>query len=145
LFDSIVAQVAVPFDVNYSATDLRRQLVMWMATHPGVIMESQEEQIRALYGSGDLEGVHGRRSSGAEGIGPFSLQSYLTYMLDETSWGDQVSLHALAMMWECRVSLINAQGLYALNFRHSRPVQDADFVIVYNGESHFMGTGNYFR
>jgi hypothetical protein len=114
-----------------------------MAQNPALVMQSQGEQIRALYGGGDEEGAHGRRSSGQPGLGPFSLQSYLAHMLKEDSWGDQVVLHSISMMFQIRLSLINADGLYCLSFKHRGGLSDADAVVVYNGESHFMGTGNY--
>jgi hypothetical protein len=114
---------------------------MWMATHPALVLHSQGEQIRAVYG-GDDEGLQGRRGSGQAGIGPFSLRSYLSHMLESGSWGDQVFLSAISMMWNCRVSLVNAEGLYTLNYRHGLALGRSDVVIVYNGETHFMGTGN---
>jgi hypothetical protein len=113
-----------------------------MAHNPDVVLRTQGEQIRALYGAGQEEGEHGRRVSGQAGLGPFSLQSYLTHMLQEGSWGDQVCLHSLSMMFQCKLSLVNAEGLYVLDFRHRGSLGEADLVLVYNGETHFMGTGN---
>jgi hypothetical protein len=118
-------------------------MAMWMAQNAGVLLHSQGEQIRALYGDAGGEGEHGRRASGQAGLGPFSVKTYITHMLQEGSWGDQICLSALSMMLQCRLSLINAEGMYVLDFRHKGSLAQADMVLVYNGETHFMGTGNY--
>ena len=44
--------------------------------------------MRALYGSGE-EG----------GVGPFSVNTYLHYMLEDGIWGDNIMLELIAIMW----------------------------------------------
>jgi hypothetical protein len=111
-----------------------------MAHHPDVILKSQAPQIMTLY-----TGIAGEGEEGDQvPPGPFSYQQYLSYMLREGSWGDQVVIMAFSMMVGATVTVLNVDGLYPLGFRHNRPLDATDVLLVYNGGTHYVGTGNAF-
>jgi hypothetical protein len=135
MFDAVLQQFEHPED--YTVDDLRMMVVYWMASHPELMLATSSAQIMATYTGGqEIEGVEALP-------GPFSLRGYLNYMLGEGAWGDQIVLRALSMMFGLSITVLNADGLYPLGFRHSRPLHRTDVVVVYNGGTHYVGTGNY--
>jgi hypothetical protein len=131
-FHSILEQLDITESDNFTVKDLRHQIVHFMASNPEAIFLSQAEQIRALYGVRDQDTP-----------GPFSLHSYLVYMLEDKSWGDQITLMAVAMMWGLRLSILNTEGWYTLTFRHHKRLEHSDIVLVFNGVNHYCPAGQY--
>jgi hypothetical protein len=132
-------QITHPED--YTPDHLRVLVIYWMASHPDVVLRSQAPQIMVMYTGEAAEGEEG----GQAPPGPFSYQQYLSYMLREGSWGDQVVIMALSMMLGATITIINVDGLYPLGFRHHRSLEDTDIVLIYNGGTHYVGTGNLVR
>ena len=75
--------------------------------------------------------------------GPFSFLEYMLYMLQEDSWGDQACILTMSMMWQLPITVVTAEDLGHLKFRHDRPLKDVDLVLVYAGRSHYLGTCEY--
>ena len=72
--------------------------------------------------------------------GPFSFVEYLLYMLEPTSWGDHGMILIVSMMWQLPITVLNAEGLEQLKFRHNRDLMDTELVLVYAGRAHYLGT-----
>jgi hypothetical protein len=101
------------------------------------MLSSQREQIRGLYAvpaEGEGEQAH---------PGPFSYRDYLGWMLQKNTWGDQIVLTAISMMWGVTISIVNVQHDLHLQLRHQRALADADIVLVYNGVSHYNAAGKF--
>jgi hypothetical protein len=134
MFEALLLQVEHP--ASYTAEHLRRQVVMFCAENPDLILASQIEQIRGLYSEGGREGEQAHP-------GPFSYRDYLTWMSQRNTWGDQVVLAAVSMMWDVTISIVDASLDIHLPIRHQRPLQNADIVLVYNGISHYNAASKY--
>jgi hypothetical protein len=136
LFDSILAQVQ--HDAVFTATHLRRQVIVWVAENASAFLSLQKDNIAGVYGvpAGEGEQPHG---------GPFTLVEYLLHMLSTETWGDLVMIMALSMMWSCMVSVINFEGFSIMPFRHpfEKSLDPVDFLLFYNGRSHFSALCEY--
>jgi hypothetical protein len=108
---------------------------MFCSQFPDLILTSQREQIRGLYAiPADEEGEQAHP-------GPFCFKDYLSWMLQKNTWGDQVVLTAIGMMWGLAISIVNVQHDVHLQLRHQRPLAKADIILVYNGVSHYNAAG----
>ena len=92
MFESFRKQMIFKEDENENdqACHLRRQCIVHFIHHCGE-KEYKDwiiKQVRELYGSGE-EG----------GVGPFSVNTYLHYMPEDSSWGDNIMLQLIASMW----------------------------------------------
>jgi hypothetical protein len=130
---------------HFTADDLRNQVVYFMAVNHEAMFLSQAEQLRATYG-GRREQRKGEKQEEQkddedETPGPFSYKEYLTFMLQDKSWGDQTVLMAIAMMWDIKLTVLNSHGYYTLTFRHHKTLDGSDMVLVYNGVNHFNPAG----
>jgi hypothetical protein len=159
LFQAVLSQLDAPEE--YTADCLRKQLINWMCSHAGLMLAAQGEQIRAEYGLPDgadrpgtpvrtrqADVASARTSmSSREGdnlAGPFSYQSYLSYMLRPGSWGDQTVIFALSMMLNLRISVLLSNSLTHLAFRHSGGLGQADIILIYNGRDHYNTIGKLY-
>jgi hypothetical protein len=61
------------------------------------------------------------------------------YMLEETSFGDQICLKAFSYSTGCRITVLQSKFLTEQRFRHKKELCDGDFILVHNGEDHFVG------
>ena len=91
--------------------------------------------MRALYGSGE-EG----------GVGPFSVNTYLHYMLEDGIWGDNIMLGLIASMWGVRVSILLSESCAEVRLRHDMEWPECDFGLVFNCSStggHYNGVKRF--
>ena len=51
--------------------------------------------------------MRGVRGQGGD-AGPFSIRSYLKYMVQDKVWGDSIFIGLVASMWGCRISVLRA-------------------------------------
>jgi hypothetical protein len=145
-FRSILEQLDITPEDDYTVQDLRNQLVFFMASNPEATFLTQAEQIRALYG-GKEDGEEKpkdeeEKSKKRHDIpGPFSFKTYLLYMMTDKVWGDQITLMSAAMMWDARITVLNTQGMYILTFKHNKGLPKSDMVLVFNGLNHYSPAG----
>jgi hypothetical protein len=139
LFRSILQQLDISSIDDYTVQDLRNQVVHFICSNPEAVFLSQAEQLRALYG-GRQEEVE-KKDMEVETPGPFSLKTYLEYMLEDQMWGDQIILMAISMMWNIRLSVLNTAGNYTLTFRHHKSLAESEMVLVFNGHNHYCAAG----
>ena len=78
--------------------------------------------------------------------GPFSYISYLRHMLNSSSWGDNGTVSPPEYDVE-HDHIAPEEGdphsFVQLKMRHNRELDDVDLVIVFVGNSHFLGTCKY--
>ena len=72
--------------------------------------------------------------------GPFSFVTYLRYIIEPSSWGDQGLLTILSMMWQLTVTIVNAEDLSQIKIRHRRSLEDTHLVVVLAQRCHYLGT-----
>ena len=67
-----------------------------------------------------------------EKLGPFSIRSYLKYMIKDKTWGDIIYLYLLASMWAVRLKVVNSSTLGEMRIRHNMPLDLVDLAVVFN-------------
>ena len=87
------------------------------------------KQVKDVYGSGE-EG----------GVGPFSIKSYLEYMVKDGSWGDNIMLGLVASMWGVHISVLLGESCGEVRIRHNLEWPEVDFGLLFNCN---MVTGHY--
>ena len=73
--------------------------------------------------------------------GPHSFYSYLKDLLKPTTWGDEIILTVISMMWQTRITVLRGETLKQEKIRHTRSIEDCDILIVLAGNSHYTGAG----
>ena len=106
---------------RYGITYIRRQVVDHAINNIENLREYLENNIRNLYGGGGE-------------VGPFSIASYFEYTLKDKSWGDTIFLGLVCSMWGLRLSVVRADNLMELKYRHNGPLKDVDLGLLYNGQ-----------
>ena len=67
-----------------------------------------------------------------EKLGPFSIRSYLKYMIKDKTWGDIICLYLLASMLAVRLTVVNSSTLGEMRIRHNMSLDLLDLVVVFN-------------
>ena len=101
-------------------------MVTHILKHLDLFKDWLRTRIREFYGAGDGD------------MGPFSVRSYLGWMLQDKVWGDMICCYLVASMWGCRLSILNGDTCKETRIRHDLPLKEADYCLlpnsdVYNG------------
>ena len=70
--------------------------------------------------------------------GPFSLVSYLEAFLDKVFYGDEITLVLISMMWQIRITVLQAETKMQTKIRHSNTLALADMVLVQTAHLHYF-------
>ena len=125
MFDAFRKCINCP--LGYTNTHLRRQIVMELAKNREFFLTYLKEHILEEYGKSEKDIP-----------GPFSYQSYLQYMLERDSWGDQSMLLAMSAIFKVRITVVGGESLGETKFRHSGSLRKADVVLVFCGGNHYV-------
>ena len=91
------------------------------------------DNIRSVYGGLDKEG----------GVGPFSVQGYLKYILKDKKWGgNSIFLGLVASMWAFRITILRADTGREVKYRHNLSLGATDIGLLFNGNpecGHYSG------
>ena len=139
LFASIRRGLEIP--EKYRSNHLRFQLVYFIVQNHKFCRDLLENVIRYEYGHPRLtrqQYLKGMKEDTlTEGQiadyqvpGPFSFISYLKHILEASTWGDQVLLTLISMMWQITITVINAEDLSQIKIRHRRPLDKVHLVVV---------------
>ena len=131
----------------------RRQLVVFLAENADFFFNELEVHIKGNYGGirltreEYLKKTHDGTITPAEEYdychpGPFSYVEYLEYLLKDATWGDEVLIVTMSMMWQITITVVH-DDCRESRVRHDRPLEDVDLVIVYCGSNHYVGAGKY--
>ena len=118
---------------EYRSNHLRYQTMEFVARNHGFCFTVLKSIIAQEYGNEEVV-------ADPDEPGPFSFVEYLLYMLEPTSWGDHGMILMVSMMWQLPITVLNAEGLEQLKFRHNRDLMDTELVLVYAGRAHYLGT-----
>ena len=104
----------------------------------GVTRDSQEElQKRITEGTISEQDLRDQRMPG-----PFSFFGYLKNMLQDSSYGDDLMLLAISMVWQMRVTVLDAETLFERRFRHNNWISKTDLLIIHcPSTQHFLCSG----
>ena len=77
--------------------------------------------------------------------GPFSFLSYLWYMSKNSSYADIHIMMTMSMIWNLRLTVLYAESLKEVRFRHHKTISKADLVFVLCQDTeHIVSAGRYF-
>ena len=77
--------------------------------------------------------------------GPFSFLAWLRYMSRNSSYADVHIMMATSMMWNIRLTLLYAESLKEVRFRHHKRIAQADMVMVLCQDTkHIVSVGKFF-
>ena len=102
-----------------------------MVNNRYLIWKHKEASLRGQYGLEDGDLVPN----------PISYKDYCNLMLKRSTWGEDVTLHAMACAFKTAITVVNGETLYEHRIRHNRPLVAADVVIVLTGGNHFVYAG----
>ena len=138
--------------MEFTNTHLRRQLVMELIKHKEFFYPILHERIAMNYGAPRLS-VQEYKAKCHDGSimeeqcevyndpGPFSFRTYLEHILDRKSWGDEITLVLLSMVFQVRIMVIDTSSLRSTQVRHSNNLEDVDIVLLFSGSNHYMSAG----
>ena len=72
---------------------------------------------------------------------PLSYRQYLIKMLNRSTWGEDVVLHALSCLFRMKITVVNAVRLDEARYQHTLPLAACDMVLIYNGHNHYTFAG----
>ena len=150
---------------EYREGHLRLQFVLWCCKYSEFTFNRLRTHIMVEYGHGRvsreeyLERMESEDNPLSDSEiekyhkpGPFSFLSYLRYMMEPTSWGDEGTVSLISMMWNITITVVEMEPgeklddplkFIQLKLRHSRPLNDVDLVLVLAGHKHYLGTCKY--
>ena len=97
-----------------------------------------EEEFQAKMADGTI--MDAEREAYSE-PGPFSVHAYLQSLLKPGFYGDELCLLIISMIWKVRVTVLHAETLLAIKFRHMNVSMKADIILVHCSGSHYIPLG----
>ena len=63
--------------------------------------------------------------------GPSSYFGYLMVLLGDGFWGDEIMLAVVSMMFQCGITVLNANSFLQMKIHHNKPLKDADIILIH--------------
>ena len=74
----------------------------------------------------------------------YSFKTFLLYLLEADTWGDDLMITICTMMWRLRASVIFPKTLKNFQLRHDvADLKKVDLLLIYGGGSHYSAVGTY--
>ena len=139
--------------MEYTNTHLRRQLVMEMIWYKEFFLPHLTDAISRGYG-GKLSADQYSRCE-REGLltvvtrqayeepGPFSYLSYLEHILKRDSWGDEITLVVLSMVFQLHITVVTVPSLHRDPICHVNTLEKSDIVLLRSSGNHYLSAGTY--
>ena len=137
--------------MEYTNTHLRRQLVMEMIRYKEFFLPHLTDAISGGYGGKLSADEYARRDRAGlltvaarqayEEPGPFSYLMYLEYILKRDSWGDEITLVVLSMVFQLRITVVTVPSLHGDPIRHINSLDKSDIVLLRSGGNHYLSAG----
>ena len=136
---------------EYRSNHLRFQLVHFMCKNHKFTFEVIEGPVKIQYGHSRLSQEDYLKKTQDGTItpsevenytlpGPFSFQSFLKFMIEPNTWGDQTTILLLSMMWQLPITVLYGEELTQVPIRHDKLINDVELLLVFVGRSHYLGT-----
>ena len=120
---------AVYFPCRY----LRRLIVAWMCHNRCVVWNHKKISLMSKYGVEDGDVVPN----------PISFKEYLRKLLKRGFWGEDMVLYALSCIYDIRITVLNVHTLDEYRYRHSKPIAEADMVLIFTGSNYYLYAGKW--
>ena len=142
------------FPVEYVNTLFRRDLVCFIAENADFFLPKMEDHIKGCYGGIRLSKEEYEQKRKAKILikseeekyhypGPFSFKEYLEYILQDTTWGEELLIVVMSQRWQITITVVHGESLGESRVRHNRPLDEVDLVLVYCGNNHYVGASKY--
>ena len=153
MFAAFRRQIQCPEE--YTNTHLRRQVIMVMVENAEYFFDKLKGAIAGQYGAIRLTQSEYKQKCKDGNItdyeretynepGPFSYIKYLEYMLKRDSWGDELMLLVLGMVFQIRITMLNVTTLIVHRYRHAEKIEKSDILMLLAGQKHYMAAGRIF-
>ena len=139
--------------MEYTNTHLRRQLVMEMIRYKEFFLLHLTDAISGGYGGKlsakeyaqrDWEGLLTAEARQAyEEPGPFSYLTYLEHILKLDSWGNEITLVVLSMVFQLCITVVTVPSLHGDPIWHINTLEKSDIVLLRSGGNHYLSAGMY--
>ena len=139
--------------MEFTNTYLRHQLVMEIIWYKEFFLPHLTDAISGGYG-GKLSAEEYSRCE-REGLltavtrqaykepGPFSYLMYLEHILKRDSWGDEITLVVLSMVFQLRITIVTIPSLHGDPICHTNTLEKSDIVLLCSGSNHYLSAGMY--
>ena len=150
MWQAVLTCISSPGEYQFQM--LQRQVVLTISEHPDFFLKLLRDHIKAQYGPPRLPTDEFKKKL-AEGAltaeqkedqvcpGPFSLVTYLEYLLKKGTWGDYGVLLVISMMWQVKVTVILGESLHQERIRHNSGMRYGDLVLVFCGGNRYVPAG----
>ena len=147
---------------EYRSNHMRYQLALFCVQNHGFVFTALQTTLLSEYGHHRIskEEYLARKDSEDNPLtdqeledynkpGPFSFHTYLLAMIEGTTWGDSAMITLISQMWQVGISVVSAEknirtGKHTVTkIRHNKPLSDTNIVLVYAGNSHYLGACKY--
>ena len=143
-------RVAMDLPQEYVPQIMKRQIIVFMAQNAKVCSEIFNPTIQGIYGEPRMDPEQYESLKKAKALtpkqierqelpGPFSYLGYLKHQLKQGTWGDEIMVTAMSMMWQITVTILYAETLTEHRIRHDRLIGKVDMVVVFCGGCHYIG------
>ena len=75
--------------------------------------------------------------------GPFSYLTYLEHILKHDSWGDEIMLVVLSMVFKLQITVVTVPSLHGDPICHINTLEKSDIVLLRSGGNHYLSAGMY--
>ena len=69
---------------------------------------------------------------------PYSYYGYLKALLSDGFWGDEIILTVNSMMFQCGVTILDADNFLQTKIQHNTLLKDADTVLIHCQGRHYV-------
>ena len=137
---------------EFVSMHLRRLLIMLLSAYPEFCFNYLKHAIATTYGQDrpPPEVIDERERSGkltaAEAHelrmpGPFSFAQYCEHILTDGTWGDDLFLTLVSLLWQVSITILQADDFGEIRIRHNRPIRNVDLLLIFIDGDHYMGAG----
>ena len=139
--------------MEYTNTHLLCQLVMEMIQYKEFFLPHLTDAISGGYGGKLSAEEYSRREK--KGLltvvtrqaymepGPFSYLTYLEHILKRDSWGDEITLVILSMVFQLCITVMTIPSLHRDPICHINTLEKSDIVLLCSGSNHYLSAGMY--
>ena len=121
--------------VEYTSSHLKRQLIHYLALRAREFAQYCNNHILHEYNNPLLN----------KG---FSYKSYLLYMLEDSRWGDTITLYSMFILFNLPISVLFPDSLMIAPIRHDiKDLARVDILVLHTGGLHYttIGKGRHHR
>ena len=78
--------------------------------------------------------------------GPLSFIDWVKMVLEESTYGDELVILVMSLIWQMKITVLYADDLTERKFRHNQRITQVEMLLVYSADTqHFVGAGKGLR